>query len=194
MNSKFDTIFESNFNRYQGGGFLTGDVIKLKQDWESSDWAKKAPEQMVSKIRELAGSDLTLRVSAVKALRPAVNSSVDQALGVDDFHLDVTQELAPGYYNGNYVTLPQELVELDDDVDLNLPDVPDSLKRDDEVDIKPQEISKDDVNTGGDDDPMMINPQKHTGTDDEVNKTLPDDNTTLPGATGAESYTANYVN
>ena len=192
MNSKFDTIFESNFNRFQGGGFLTGDVIKLKQDWESSDWAKKAPEQMVAKIRELAGSDLTLRVSAVKPLRPAVNSSVDQALGVDDFHLDITQELAPGYYNGNYVTLPQELVELDGEPDR--PAIPDSLKREEDVDIKPKEITKDDVSSGEAEDPMMTDPQKHTGTDDEVNKTLPDDNTTLPGATGAESYTANYIN
>lgn len=194
MNSKFDTIFESNFNRYQGGGYLTGDVIKLKQDWESSDWAKKAPAHMVSRIKELAASDLTLRVSAVKALRPSVNSSIDQATGVDDFHLDVTQETAPGHYNGNYVTLPQELVELKDDVTLNLPDIPDSLKREEEVDIKPKEIGKEDVNTGDEEDPMMINPQKHTGTDDKVNKTLPDDNTTLPGATGAESYTASYIN
>ena len=194
MNSKFDTIFESNFNRYQGGGFLTGDVIKLKQDWESSDWAKKAPEQMVSRIKELAGSDLTLRVSAVKALRPSVNSDVNQASGVDDFHLDVAQETAPGFYNGNYVTLPQELVELKDDVTLNLPDIPDSMKRKDDVDVKPKEISKSDVSKDDEEDPMMTNPQKHTGTDDLVNKKLPDSNITLPGATGAESYTASYIN
>ena len=28
-----------------------------------------------------------------KPLRPAVNSSVDQAMGVDDFYIDVAQEL-----------------------------------------------------------------------------------------------------
>lgn len=194
MNSKFDTIFESNFNRYQGGGFLTGDVIKLKQDWERSDWAKKAPEQMVSRIKELAGSDLTLRVSAVKALRPSVNSDVNQASGADDFHIDVAQETAPGFYNGNYVTLPQELIELKDDVTLNLPEIPDSMKREEDVDVKPKEISKSDVSNDDDEDPMMTNPQKHTGTDDLVNKKLPDSNITLPGATGADSYTASYIN
>jgi hypothetical protein len=194
MNSKFDTIFESNFNRYQGGGFLTGDVIKLKQDWESSEWAKKAPEQMVSKIKELAGSDLVLRVSAVKALRPSVNSDVNQASGVDDFHLDVTQELAPGFYNGNYVTLPQELVELEDDVTLNLPEVPDSMKREEDVDIKPRELNADDTSRAADEDPMMVDPRKHTGMDDTVNKALPSDNTKLTGATGADSYTAGYMN
>ena len=192
MNSKFDTLFESNFNRFQGGGYLTGDVIKLKQDWESSDWAKKAPEQMVSKIRELAGSDKVLRVSAVKALRPAVNSSVDQAMQVDDFHLDITQELAPGYYDGNYVTLPQELVELDGDP--TRPDIPDSFKRDDDVDVKPRELEASDVSKSEDEDPMMTDPRKHTGMDDTVNKSLPGDNTTLPGATGADSYTAGYMN
>ena len=122
------------------------------------------------------------------------NSDVNQASGVDDFHLDVAQETAPGFYNGNYVTLPQELVELKDDVTLNLPDIPDSMKRKDDVDVKPKEISKSDVSKDDEEDPMMTNPQKHTGTDDLVNKKLPDSNITLPGATGAESYTASYIN
>ena len=59
MQSKFDTIFESNFNRFSGGGFLTGDVIKFKEGWESDEWSKKAPAQVIEKIKELAGSRLS---------------------------------------------------------------------------------------------------------------------------------------
>ena len=189
MNSKFDTIFESNFSRFQGGGFLTGDVIKLKDGWESDEWTSNAPAQVVDKLKEIAGSDLVLRVSSVKAIRPAVNSSVDQAAGADDFHIDITQELAPGRFSGVFLTVPQQIIELDGPND-TLPGVPDSLKREEDVDIKPRELTGDDINTEGDD---FVDPKKQTGTDDKTNKKLTDSNNTLPGATAAKSYTANYI-
>jgi hypothetical protein len=181
MQSKFDTIFESNFNRFSGGGFLTGDVIKFKEGWESDEWSKKAPAQVIEKIKELAGSDLVLRVSSVKALRPSVNSSVDQASGVDNFHLDVTQETAPGFYNGNFITVPQEIVEM---IDTNgaPPEIPDSLRRQDNVNVKPEEITLQDTETS--DFTPVGSPEAHN---------LPKDNTTLPGATAAVSYTSQYL-
>ena len=52
MKSKFDMIYESNFTRFQGGGFLSGDVIKLKEGWESDDWTSKAPQQLVDQIKQ----------------------------------------------------------------------------------------------------------------------------------------------
>ena len=182
MQSKFNTLFESNFSRFQGGGFLTGDVIKFKEGWESDEWCKKAPTQLIEKLKEMAGSDLVLRVSSVKALRPSVNSSVDQASGVDDFHLDITQETAPGFYNGNFATVPQFLVELKGLND-GPPEIPDSLRRQEKINIKPESAElKDTQNT--DFTPL--------GSGDAQN--LPADNTTLPGATAAKSYTAKYLN
>lgn len=189
MNSKFDTLFESNFSRFQGGGFLTGDVIKLKDGWESDEWTSNAPAQVVDKLKEIAGSDLVLRVSSVKAIRPAVNSSVDQAAGVDDFHIDITQELAPGRFSGVFLTVPQQIIELDGPND-TLPDVPDSFKREENVDIKPKELTGDDVTTEGDD---FIDPKKQTGTDDKTNRTMTDSDIKQPGATAAQSYTGKYM-
>jgi predicted outer membrane repeat protein len=186
MTSKFDTLFESNFSRFQGGGFLTGDIIKLKDGWESDAWATNAPVQVVEKLRELAGSDLVLRVSSVKALRPAVNSSVDQSLGVDDFHVDITQESAPGRFTGVFVTVPQHIIELNGAND-TLPDIPDSLKREEDVDLKPKELK----NEGEGDD--FTNPGSQTGMNDKTNRNMTDTNTTLPGATAAASYTAKYI-
>ena len=186
MTSKFDTLFESNFSRFQGGGFLTGDIIKLKSDWERDDWTTKAPVQLVDKLKELAGSDLILRVSSVKPLRPAVNSSVDQSLGVDDFHIDITQEDAPGRFTGIFVTVPQHLIELDGPNDTLAP-IPDSLRREEDVDLKPKELKNEEE---GDD---FVNPVRQTGMDDKTNRKLPDSDTTQPGATAAKSYTANYI-
>ena len=190
MISKFDTIFESNFTRFQGGGFLTGDIIKFKEDWERDEWSSKAPAQVIDKIKEMTGSDLVLRVSSVKAVRPAVNSNTDQAAGVDDFHVDITQELAPGRFNGVFITVPQHLIELDGAND-SLPEIPDSLKREDQVDIKPKELSEEDTSETESD--MMTDPSKQTGTDDKYNKSLQNKNHSLPGSTGADSYTANYM-
>ena len=192
MINKFDTIYESNFTRFQGGGFLTGDIVKLKSGWESDDWAKSAPSQVFDQIKKMASEDLVLRVSSVKPVRPAVNSSVDQALGVDDFFIDLTQEIAPGRFSGHFVTLPQGLLELDGPSDpANLAKVPDSMKREEDVDIKPRELQDED--TSGEDSGMMTDPKKQTGTEDKTNKTMATTNTTLPGATGAESYTAKYL-
>lgn len=190
MTSKFDMIYESNFSRFQGGGFLTGDVIKLKDGWESDDWTSSAPAQVVEKLREFAGSDLVLRVSSVKTVRPTVNSNVDQAGGVDGFFIDMCQETAPGFWNGNFITVPQHIVELNGATD-QLPAIPDSMKRKDVVDVKPKELSAED--TSNEDSDMMTDPKAQTGTDDKTNKSMTDTNTTLPGATGAQSYTAKYI-
>lgn len=189
MTSKFDMIYESNFSRFQGGGFLTGDIIKLKDGWEQDDWTSSAPAQVVEKLREFAGSDLVLRVSSVKTIRPTVNSSIDQAQGVDGFYIDMCQETAPGFWNGNFITVPQHIVELNSSD--GPPPIPDSMKREDTVDVKPKGLSSED--TASEDTDMMNDPAKHTGTDDKTNKSMTDTNTTLPGATGAKSYTAKYL-
>ena len=107
-------------------------------------------------------------------------------------YIDITQELAPGRFSGEFVTVPQQLIELSGPTDsVNLADVPDSMKREDSVDVKPKELQDED--TSSQDSDMMTDPTKQTGTDDRVNKSLADTNTTLPGATGAKSYTANYM-
>lgn len=184
-------LFESNFSRFQGGGYLTGDVIKLKDGWLNDDWCKNAPAQLIETLKQLDESDLVLRVSSVKAIRPAVNSSTDQANQVDDFHVDVTQESAPGRFSGVFVTVPQHLIELNGAND-RLPDIPDSLKRESDVDVKPKELGEQssedqqDVNN-------FTDPKQQTGTDDKTNKSLTDKDIKLPGATGADSYTAGYM-
>lgn len=188
MRSKFDILFESNFARFQGGGFLTGDVIKLKQGWNTDEWCKTAPAQLIETLNDLDSSDLLLRVSSVKAIRPAVNSSVDQALQVTDFHVDVVQETAPGRFSGKFITIPQHLIELNGPND-RLPDVPESLKRKDDVDIKPRELSVQSEEQGDD----FTNPVKQTNSNDNVNKKMTSKNISLPGATGADSYTSRYM-
>lgn len=190
MNSKFDTIFESNFNRFQGGGFLTGDIVRLIDGWNSNDWCKSAPQQVVDKLKEMDDSDLVMRVSVVKAVRPGVQGSVQQDQGVSDFHVDITQEMAPGRYTGVFVTVPQEMIELNGD-NTSLAEIPDSLRREDDVDVKPKELEQESAEPENDAE-KFTHPKDQTGTG-KYYKNLPDEDTKLDGASGAESYTAGYI-
>lgn len=192
MKSKFNTIFESNFNRFQGGGFLTGDIIKLIDGWDSHEWCKKAPSQVVDKLKEMSDSDLLMRVSVVKSVRPAIAGAAQQDQGVSDFFVDITQEMAPGRYTGVFVTVPQELIELDGD-NTTYREVPDSLRREDDVDVKPRELEKEATEDQGDVAKYM-DPEDQTGTGDKTNKELTNIDFKQPGAQGAKSYTAGYIN
>lgn len=184
-------LFEANFTRFQGGGFLTGDLIKLREGWANDDWCKTAPQQVIDTLKQLDESDLVLRVSSVKAVRPAVNSSVDQAAQIDDFHVDITQESAPGRFSGVFVTLPQHLIELNGAND-TLPEIPDSLKKKYDVDVKPREVEEESTDDQGD-TTKFTSPQEQTGTDDKVNKQMTDQNIKLTNVEPASSYTAGYM-
>jgi hypothetical protein len=112
----------------------------------------------------------------------------DQVPG--EFHVDITQEEAPGRYNGVFVTVPGGIIELFGDND-TLPELPDSLRRKDDVDIKPVEIEQE--SAGDDEMSKFSNPQAQTGMDDKVNKKITDKNIKLDNAEGAVSYTAGYI-
>ena len=58
-----------------------------------------------------------------------------------------------------------------------------SLKRKEKINIKPEETQLQDTETS--DFTPVGSPEAHN---------LPKDNTTLPGATGAASYTSKYIN
>jgi hypothetical protein len=190
MKSKFNTIFESNFTRFQGSGFLTGDIIKLRDGWERDEWCKDAPGQVLDKLKELHDSDLILRVSSVKPMRPGVQGNIQQDQVPGEFFVDVAQELSPGMYNGIFVTVPGHMIEISGDNDAP-PALPDSLRREDDVDVKPRVIEQE--SAGDDEMSKFTNPAKQTNTEDKVNKHLTDKDIKQPGATAAASYTAGYM-
>ena len=77
--NKFNTLLEGVFQRYQGGGFLTGDLVKMKEDILSSEWAKGKGTNTHEQVKKFLESGLNIRISAVKTLRPSVQTSIDQA-------------------------------------------------------------------------------------------------------------------
>jgi hypothetical protein len=125
-------------------GLLVGDLVRVKKESLTSDWAKKQASGLIEKLKEFVETDLNIRVSSVKALRPSISSSVHAESQVDDFYCDVVIETAPGLYN-NFITLPINLLDQVEQ-DINLADVPESLKRQspdgspEEVDVKNEEM------------------------------------------------------
>lgn len=166
--NKFRTLLENSVNRFTSGGFLTGDLVKFKSNAISSEWAKKQPENLAEKLREFVDTDMNIRISAVKSLRPAVSGSIGQQVGSDDFYCDIVREHAPGCWH-DFITVPSELLEYSDP-GINLPPIPDSIRRDNEEQAEPKGIEKveETPNT----------PYKQTTVDGESN-TLPDSNTVL---------------
>lgn len=136
--NKFDTIFESTRGRYTQGGLLVGDLVRVKKEAVTSDWAKKQAPNLIQKLKEFIETPLNIRVSSVKALRPAVASSIQPENQVDDYYCDVVIENAPGLY-ASFITLPINLLEYIEQ-DVNLADVPDVLKRD-TPSGKPEELN-----------------------------------------------------
>jgi len=165
---KFDTILEGAFSRFQGGGFLSGDLVKLRGNALTSEWAKKQPENLMQKLKEFAETDENIRVSSVKALRPAAGGGTQQDNQVDDFYCDVVREKAPGLFI-DFITIPSELLEYID-LGVNLPPIPDSQRGSHPGDGKPEEVKQEEVSASL--------PYDQTGVN-SGDKQLPDSNTSL---------------
>lgn len=135
--NKFSKIFESNFQRFQGGGILAGDLVKFKDGALDGEWLDKQAGNVKSQLEDILNSDLNIRVSTVHAKRPAVQGSVQQDQQADDFYCDIAQELAPGLFT-NVITVPIEMLDVVD-TNGNLAPVPDSQRYDDNTHIKPEE-------------------------------------------------------
>ena len=137
ITNTFNTLFESNFQKFQGGGILSGDVVKFIDGVDSNDWVKAQQPNFIEKLKEMMDSDQNIRVSSVKAVRPASGGAVQQDQQVDDFYCDIVSEISPGLWT-DFLTVPANILVVQD-LEGNLPPVPDSQKRDDDSHINPEE-------------------------------------------------------
>ena len=136
MNKKFPVVLESYLQKYTRGGFLTGDMVKIKSDLFRSDFFKKQTKGYQDKVKGWSDSDLLIRVSSVKPIRPTTQATGNSEITGSVFDVDITQEIAPGRYV-DFLTIPAEFLEPYSN-GINLPPIPDSLKRKDKTQIKPE--------------------------------------------------------
>ena len=182
--SKFDIIVESAMRRFQGTDLLVGDRVKFIEGYLQHEWWKKQAAVKLERIKGLIESGDNIRVSAVKAMRPAT-ASAGNFQDVDDFYVDVVHETAPGLFSQVF-TVPQALLEALEDYPNLAGKTPDSQVRKDDTNIKPTDVE---VKDG---DLSLIKQTRCEHPD----KDMPASNTNLPNAskpTDGESYTSKYL-
>lgn len=137
MEKKFNQIYESYVSRYTRGGFLTGDLVKVRDDYKSSDSFKKLHPDLQNKLNDLLSSDLNLRVSGIENKYPSNQpGNTDNSNG--EVVLTVSQETSPGRYDGFY-TFPTDIFEPIDVYPNRMP-VPDSMVRPNKTKIDPDTL------------------------------------------------------
>jgi hypothetical protein len=144
---KYDTIIETTITRYQQGGILSGDLVRFRKDAMKNDKVKDMMENYKSMIQDAMSTDLNLRVSAIKSIRPTTADDISGGANSGtraptDYWVDLVIEYAPGLYR-NPITVPIEVLELVD-TDGNLAPVPDSVKRKNKVEM-PKEVDSPDA-------------------------------------------------
>lgn len=142
---KYEQIVETTLGRYQQGGIMGGDIIKIKPNALNHPKVKEMADNMKGNIKMLMDTDLNITVIGVRSTRDS-RGEMSDGLGLSsttsptDFWLDVAVLHSPGL-RGDPLTIPIEIAEK---VDFggNMPSIPDSLKRKGNITIKPEDASE----------------------------------------------------
>lgn len=194
---KFIKLYESAIQRFTRGGFLVGDLVKIKESALSDDFFKKQATNYIEKIKEFVNSGLNIRVSAVKPVYPNAYAPGNIQSEAESFLCDIVLEKAPGLYY-MFITVPAHVLE-HVDTGINLAPVPDAFKRPNNEIINPELVSQ------GKDPTSYLSPYRQTLTTDRGDNkdsksdiTLTDKNIKIPSKPNDKvrdpaSYTALYL-
>ena len=128
---KFETLFENHLTRYQQGGILQGDIVKIREDAFQNPIVASKMENWKEQLKNAMETDLNLRVGSIKSIRPNTAQNYD-GYGTDapdGYFVDIVVEYAPGLWR-DPITVPIEILERID-TGIEMAPIPDSLKRPD---------------------------------------------------------------
>lgn len=104
------------YSRYNRGGFLIGDVVHLKADFNSDPKFKEVPEPVRNQFIELANvyKDCFLRVMEIRTHDALPNAPYrgDQPIDM----IDVKFDIGGGVLYGGPFTLPTSIFEVDENM------------------------------------------------------------------------------
>lgn len=184
---KYLTLVETYLARYQRGGFLVGDVFKFNKNFKSSELYKNLGQNVKDMIDQMIETGLHVRVVGIRDTTSPRYPGNPQTSS-NDVELTLALDNGGGRYT-HYINLSPEL-GTPETFYPNLPPIPDAAKREDKVNIKPEELEKQDSITNKTD--------RGTGAYMDTEIALPDKNTSLPtqkapapmevGASGTHMY------
>ena len=137
----------------------------------------------LERLKNIIESGDNIRVSAVKTDRP-VTAQTGHFEAVDGFYIDIIREKAPGLFMPQEVyTIPQELLELQEDYPNLSGPTPENQIKSDPTQIKPTEVEVEDTD---------LSPIKQTGMS-EGDRQLKGKNEDISTTAPAKSYTTKYI-
>ena len=147
MALKFIKLIEATTQKMTNGGILVGDRVELVDGYKSKDSYKGLTDAVKDFIEDIFKSDLNKKVINIKTEYPSRAPGNEDNRG-DSFVATVAVELTNGLYdNQNAVAIPLDLLKADTaghDNDFGKAPVPDSVKYDNKVKIKPEEVDEED--------------------------------------------------
>jgi hypothetical protein len=129
--SNFDMLFEKELEKFQTGGYLVGQRIRLKKDALKHEYIASRAQSFQDMIRACMdpGFDLNLRIGAIKSIYPTTTQNYGNGTeSPTGTFFDVYIEYAPGLFR-NPMTIPIEVVEEIPGDDGSRGPIPDSLRR-----------------------------------------------------------------
>tara|TARA_B100000214_G_C23910568_1_gene601088 strand:- start:329 stop:955 length:627 start_codon:yes stop_codon:yes gene_type:complete len=172
VEKKFNKIYESYVSRYTRGGFLTGDLVKVRDNYKSTEGYKKMTPEYQAKLDDLISSDLNLRVSGIENKYPSDQpGNTDNSSG--EFSITVSQETAPGRYDGFY-QFPDDIFQPVDVYPNRMP-VPNSMVRPNGTQIDPDTLEYEDEDSYIGSNPLKSQVEPGYLPDAEKQPTMGDD-------------------
>lgn len=134
MGKKFDTVFEQILQRAEIGGYLTGDLVKFRPKYKSSQCYKNLPSNLQQEVDELATCELNIKVVEVKNDLSGVFGS--------NILIVIAADHGGGRYYGRVAVTP-DMIDMAQEGLFGTGPVPDKFKKKDVVIIKPVPVKRD---------------------------------------------------
>lgn len=146
---KYEQLAESTIVRYQNGGILIGDLVKVRPNALKHPKLKEMGEHVKQIIQKFIDTELNIRVCATRSAYPDANAA-GMGLSVtnvapSELWVDVCLEMAPGLVS-DPLTLPASVIDVVN-TGINCAPIPDELKRKGKINIKPENAEYTDNNT-----------------------------------------------
>ena len=195
MKSKFLTLLESINSRFQRGGFLTGDYVKLVKGYKSKESYKSLSKPMKDLLDEFDASDLHVRVRDIKNAMPSAAPGTEENQN-GQVVVDIAQDNGGGRTDPNRtITVSSDLLEVID-YSPNYAPIPASQVRPNRTTLKPEPLAEEDNEDIKRSRTSDVNGKIEKGDRELLNKNvkIPSQSVNgVPDPAKNKSYTAKYL-
>ena len=131
MAKQYKLLIENFLNRGNNAGFAIRDIVKIVDNYKTTDFFKKAHKNIQKLIEKFASEDKPLRVLDIKTSKPIPGNSINNAEARgDEVSIEIVQEYAPHRTdNSQSILVCPCLLEIVEEGYPNLPKIPDSYYR-----------------------------------------------------------------